>query len=331
MGYTVGYSVVREELEPAFSEEWRALLARASMNKLFASPTWLRVWWQEFGAGRDLILLSVRNGGELVGVAPLMRDGDRLSFAGDTEICDYMDFIAAAGEEEAVLSAVLRSLGEEPWQELVLWAVPDGSPTLEALKAVSPRFDLRVDIETEDVCPQLDLPSTWSEYLASLDRKDRHELRRKLRKLGQAGEVELETVDEPAAVVAALDDFLRLYRESRSDKAAFMTEQMERFFRAIVSALAAEGRVELIFLNLGGVRVAAVLCFCEGEESLLYNSGYDPNYAYLSVGLLSKALALRKAIEEGKSRFDFLRGHEPYKYDLGAKDVPVYRCTVRRK
>ena len=275
-----------------------------------------------------------------------------------------------------------------------------------------------MDIETEDVCPQLDLPSTWSEYLASLDRKDRHELRRKLRKLGQAGEVELETVEEPAAVVAALDDFLRLYRESRSDKAAFMTEQMERFFRAIISALAAEGKVELIFLNLGGVRAAAVLCFCAGEESLLYNSGYDPNYAYLSVGvvrvvaalddflrlyresrsdkaafmteqmerffraiisalaaegkveliflnlggvraaavlcfcageesllynngydpnyaylsvgLLSKALALRKAIEEGKRRFDFLRGHEPYKYDLGAKDVSVYRCTVRR-
>ena len=327
----MGYSVVREELEPAFIEEWRALLGRASMNKLFASPTWLRVWWQEFGGGRDLILLSVRNGGELVGVAPLMRDGDRLCFAGDTEICDYMDFIAAPGEEEAVLSAVLRSLGEEPWQELILWGVPDGSPTLEALKAASTRFGLSVDIETEDVCPQLDLPSTWSEYLASLDRKDRHELRRKLRKLGQVGEVELETVEEPAAVVAALDDFLRLYRESRSDKAAFMTEQMERFFRAIVSALAAEGRIELIFLNLGGVRVAAVLCFCEGEESLLYNSGYDPNYAYLSVGLLSKALALRKAIEEGKSRFDFLRGHEPYKYDLGAQDVPVYRCTVRRR
>ena len=325
----MGYNVQREELE-RLEPEWRALLPRASMNKVFASPTWLRVWWREFGAGRDLILLSVRRGEELVGVAPLMRDGDRLCFAGDTQVCDYMDFIAAPGDEEAVLSAVLRSLGEEPWQELALWAVPEGSPTLEALKAVAPRFGLRVDVEIEDVCPQLDLPATWEEYLASLNRKDRHELRRKLRKLSQGGEVLLETIDEPAAVTAALDDFLRLYRGSRSDKAAFMTEQMESFFRAIVSALAAEGKVELLFLTLGGVRVAAVLCFCGDEESLLYNSGYDPGYAHLSVGLLSKALALRKAIEEGKSRFDFLRGREPYKYDLGAKDVPVYRCTVRR-
>ncbi len=88
--------------------------------------------------------------------------------------------------------------------------------------------------------------------------------------------------------------------------------------------------MELFFLTLGGVRAAAVLCFCGSEESLLYNSGYDPSYAYLSVGLLSKALALRKAIEEGKTRFDFLRGAEPYKYDLGARDVPVYRVAVRR-
>lgn len=325
----MGCAVQREELE-RLEPEWRVLLPQTSANMVFVSPTWLRVWWQQFGAGRELLLLSVRREGDLVGVAPLMRDDDdRLSFAGDTQICDYMDVVAAPGEVEAVVSAVLRSLGEEPWRELVLWAVPEGSPTLDALKAAAPALDFRVDIEPEDVCPRLKLPATWDEYLARLRKKDRHELRRKLRKLSQGGDVRLETIAQPADVEAALDDFLRLHR-SRADKAAFMTDEMERFFRVIILALAAEGQVEIIFLNLGGVRVAAVLCFCDSDESLLYNSGYDPDYAYLSVGLLSKALALRKAIEEGKRRFDFLRGSEPYKYDLGATDRPVYRCTVRR-
>jgi CelD/BcsL family acetyltransferase involved in cellulose biosynthesis len=324
----VGYAVHREELE-RLDPEWRALLPQTAANKVFVSPTWLRAWWREFGAGRELFLLSVRRRGELVGVAPLMRDGDRLCFAGDTEVCDYMDVVAAPAEAEAVLSAVLRSLGEEPWRELVLWAVPEASPTLDALKAAAPTLGLRVDIEREDVCPRLDLPATWDEYLSGLSKKDRHELRRKLRKLSQGGEARLESIAQPSDVKAALDDFLRLHRQ-RADKAAFMTEEMERFFRVIVAALAAEAQVELLFLTLGGVRVAAVLCFCDSEEALLYNSGYDPDYAYLSVGLLSKALALRKAIEEGKRRFDFLRGPEPYKYDLGATDWPVYRCTVSR-
>jgi CelD/BcsL family acetyltransferase involved in cellulose biosynthesis len=324
----VGCAVEREQIE-GLEPEWRVLLPQTSANMVFVSPTWLRVWWQEFGAGRELLLLSVRREGELVGVAPLMRDDDCLCFAGDTQICDYMDVVAAPGEAEAVVSAVLRSLGEEPWRELVLWAVPEGSPTLDALKAAAPALDFRVDIEPEDVCPRLKLPATWELYLAGLRKKDRHELRRKLRKLSQGGDVRLETIAQPADVEAALDDFLRLHR-SRADKAAFMTEEMARFFRVIVAALAAEAQVELIFLSLGGVRVAAVLCFCDSDESLLYNSGYDPDYAYLSVGLLSKALALRKAIEEGKRRFDFLRGPEPYKYDLGATDRSVYRCTVSR-
>lgn len=326
----MAYAVQREELA-RLEPEWWELLPFCSLNKVFVTPTWLRTWWAEFGDGRELMLLSVRDGDRLVAVAPLMREGESLRFAGDTNVCDYMDFVVARGEEEAALSAVLRSLSEEPWRELALWAVPDRSPTLEALNAVAPSFGLRVDVEEEDVCPQLELPATWDEYLAGLGKKDRHELRRKMRKLAAAGDLEMETVEGGEGVEVALDDFLRLYRESRTDKAEFMTEPMERFFRAITVALAAEDKLTIEFLKLSGVRVAAVLCLCAGDESLLYNSGYDPNYAYLSVGLVSKALSLRKAIEEGKKRFDFLRGPEPYKYDLGAKDVPVHRVTVRRE
>ena len=326
----MSYNVAREELEPAFAGEWRALLPRASVNKVFASPTWLRVWWDEFGGDREAVLLSVRRGQELVGVAPLMREDSRLTFAGDTEICDYMDFTAVAGAEQAVLTAVLRSLGEEPWRELVLWAVRDDSPTLRALPAVCAELGLSLQVELEDVCPRVSLPGSWEEYLAGLDKRDRHELRRKLRKLPQGGQVGLEVLEAPAQVELALDNFLRLHGAARSEKAAFMTERMARFFRQMVSALAQEGLVHLCFLTLDRVRVAAVLCFRAEEELLLYNSGYDPAYAGLSVGILSKALALRRAIEEGRKRFDFLRGAEPYKYDLGAENLNVYRCIIHR-
>ena len=63
---------------------------------------------------------------------------------------------------------------------------------------------------------------------------------------------------------------------------------------------------------------------------MLYNSGYDPRYSRLSVGLVSKALAIKEAIEAGKRSFNFLRGTERYKYHLGAKDFAVYQLTVRR-
>jgi CelD/BcsL family acetyltransferase involved in cellulose biosynthesis len=325
----VGVSVRRESLG-AVEADWRALLPDCSVSNVFASPTWLRTWWQELGGDRDLMLLAARCDGDLRGVLPLMRDGDRLTFAGDTQVCDYMDAICAPDSREEVLLATLRSLSEEPWEQIDFWAVPEGSATLAALPVVCSDLGLSISVEIEDVCPQLELPADWEAYLAALDKKDRHELRRKLRRLEQAGDVRLEVLDSQEEIGPALDEFLRLHALSRAEKAAFMTESMSQFFRHIVSALAGEGLVEMVFLRLAGKRVAGVLCFRDDTNVLLYNSGYDPAYREYSVGLLSKALVLRKAIEEGKKSFDFLRGAEPYKYDLGARDVNVYRCIIRR-
>jgi CelD/BcsL family acetyltransferase involved in cellulose biosynthesis len=206
----------------------------------------------------------------------------------------------------------------------------EDSPSLAALPSVAAEFGVSFTSEAEDVCPQTELLDSWEAYVESLDRKHRHELRRKLRKLPQAGEVELEVLSSPGEIGAEMADFLQMHRASRTEKAAFMTDQMERFFRKLVSALADEGAAEMLFLRLGGKRAAAVMCFTGEEETLLYNSGYDPDYAQFSVGLLSKALALQRAIEQGKKRFDFLRGRERYKYELGAKDFTVYRAVVGR-
>ena len=73
-----------------------------------------------------------------------------------------------------------------------------------------------------------------------------------------------------------------------------------------------------------------ILAFENASTVFLYNSGYDPQYASFSIGLASKALILGEAIEAGRRCADFLRGHEPYKYDLGGKDRQVYKATVRR-
>jgi CelD/BcsL family acetyltransferase involved in cellulose biosynthesis len=313
----------------AVEGEWRDLCPPGPMG-VFATPFWLNAWWPQFGGDRELLLLAAREEGRLVGLIPLMRDGDALSFAGDSRVCDYMDFPCTQGREGELLEGLFRSIGEEPWTELRLWAMPESSPSLAALPTVCSGLGFSFEAAAEDVCPALDLPGDWETYTASLDKKNRHELRRKLRKLPQAGAVDLEVLDKPDDVASALDDFLRMLRESRSDKAEFMTAEMEAFFRTLAVTLAGEGVAEMIFLRLGGVRAAGVLCFRAGDEVLLYNSGYDPAYSAYSVGLLSKALALQRAIEQGKKRFDFLRGHERYKYELGASDRTVYKATIAR-
>ncbi len=328
----MSYTVRVEELG-RLDSEWRVLLSRSRVRNVFLSPLWLRIWWDEFAQGRQLLLLTARQGQELVAVAPFMRDGQRLQLAGDPQVCDYMDVTVVQGAEEAAALAFLRHLAARPaegWQELSIEAVPEYSATLEAWPAAAWALGLSVSMEVADVSPQVSLPPTWEEYLEGLAGKDRHELRRKLRRAARGAALELEELTSAEAVVSALDDFFRLHTQSRAEKAHFMTAEMQRFFRRIVDGFAREGLVRLYFLRLNQVRAATALCFEGQDELLLYNSGYDPSFAALAVGIVSKALVLQRAIALGKRRLDFLRGAEPYKYDLGARDLKVYRLVIRR-
>jgi CelD/BcsL family acetyltransferase involved in cellulose biosynthesis len=322
--------VGQESLE-SLAVEWTELLRRSGTPYPFLGPTWLRVWLQELGAPADLLLLAVREGGRLVGVAPLLwKDGDLL-LAGDSEICDYSDVVSDPEARGAVLESVLATVRDLPWRRLVFWGIREDSATLMSLRELCGPMNFSLTVEQEAVCPRVQLPAGWDDYLLTLSKKDRHELRRKIRRLSETGTISEYALSSRAEIVAALPDFLSLHRTSREDKAAFMTPDMERFFRSLCAELAAEQVVRLYFLELDGRRVATVLAFDCNDEILLYNSGFDPAYASVSVGLVSKALALKQAIEQGKSCYDFLRGAEPYKYDLGARDLAVFRCIVARE
>jgi CelD/BcsL family acetyltransferase involved in cellulose biosynthesis len=189
----------------------------------------------------------------------------------------------------------------------------------------------QVDIVQDEVSPGTPLPKTWDDFLAGLSKKNRHELRRKLRRLGTVEGVSWYALASAEEVEGAMNDFLALLRLSKEAKYRFLTPEREAFFRSIARELGAMGLVRLFFMEIGGERVASALCFDYGSSRLLYNSGYNPQYGYYSVGLLLKAFAIKSAIEEGRAYFDFLRGNESYKYDLGGKDRPLYTMVVQKR
>ncbi|MCI0776876.1 MAG: GNAT family N-acetyltransferase [Chloroflexi bacterium] len=323
------FSVQREELAQ-LQPEWVQLLERQSEPVPFQHPSWQRVWLEEFQDGRDLLLLAVRDGEELVGVAPLLRDGEALTLVGHYSICDYMDFVVAEDRCREVFEAILAGLQDEAWSRLELRGLREGSTTLTALPQAAESRGMTVQQEEEAVAPRIELPGDWEEYVSSLKKKHRHELRRKLRNLQGAGDLELRTYTSPKDVELHLPVLLRFMVESREDKARFLSEQMGLFFHKATQALAEEGLIRLYELELDGKPVASVLCFDQGGQLYMYNSGYDPEYAPMSVGIVSKALCLQAAIADGKHRIDLLRGDEEYKYRLGAQNQQIYRLSIRR-
>ncbi len=323
---------VQAETFETIWEEWERILPDCVANTIFVTPWWQKVWWNNFGHGNKLWIHSVREGDSVLGVAPLMERAGVVTFVGDKDLSDYFDFLAIEGNEEDFYRALCSHLADSDidWRCLDLPSLREDSPTLNYLPALAEERGLKVQIERETTTPVAQLPNTWDEYVAGLRRKDRHELRRKLRRLeGTDGHHQYQCSNGDG-LGDCMDDFFRLLRASKEEKAEFLTPGRERFFVDIAEELSSRDQFKLYFLEVSGERVACCICLDYGGSYLLYNSGYDPGYSQLSVGLLNKAFSIRTAIEEGRRSFNFLKGNERYKYHLGGQDVSVYRLTALR-
>ncbi|MFC2056841.1 GNAT family N-acetyltransferase [Chloroflexota bacterium] len=323
----MSYTITQESFD-SLASCWGDPSHRLKWNSIFVLPAWLKVWWQVFGTEAELYLGTVRQGEKIFGVAPLMvRDGTA-SLLGSADVCDYLDFVVAPGMEGDFFTVLLDDLRQKGVQHLDLESLRPDSSVLTSLVGIAQNRKYRVLCHQEGVSLELDLPATWEGYLSILTAKQRHEVRRKLRRLKEAGKVDYHNVEDSAAVREVMDTFLKMFSESREDKAAFLTSHRESFFRSLADIMAEVGLLRLGILDLDSTPTAMIMCFDYDDCVYLYNSGYDLQYNYLNVGLLSKIFCIKESIQKGKKRFDFLKGDEIYKYHLGGRKIPLYDCQI---
>jgi len=295
---------------------------------IFVLPPWLEVWWHEFGFEAELYLGTVRQGGTLTGIAPLLLKGAEAFFIGSADVCDYLDFIVVPGRESDFFNILLDDLRWRGISRLNLRPLRPNSTVLTHLIGIARGRRYEVSCEVEDISLELDLPPTWQDYLRTLTQKQRHEVRRKLRRLWEAGDVNYRVVEDSESASQSIDIFLRLFRKSRQDKAIFLTARMESFFTSLAKAMGQAGLLRLGILELNALPVASVICFDYNNTVFLYNNGYDLQYSSLSVGLISKVLCIKDSIERGRGKFDFLKGAEEYKHHLGGKEITLCGCQI---
>ena len=314
-------------------DRWSDLCRTADATP-FSTPQFGEAWWSVFGetGEAELELLGLEHGtGELVGLVPLKRCGTHWSFAGDHEVSDYLGPVAKRGQESPLAVAVLDQLEAAGASSAEFRGIEPGSGWIQAFGAAADR-GWEIEVAEEAVCPTIALDGTWDDYLASLRSRDRREVRRKLRPLRQLrGAVSFEAVESPSDVAARMPDFMEMMAESRGDKAVFLTDEMRTFFERLSSSLSEAGWLRLYVMSVSGEAAAMVLCFVARNQLLLYNSGYAPKFRELSAGLASKVLCIRDAVERGMTSVNFLRGDEPYKYELGGRNAVVRLLRLTRE
>jgi hypothetical protein len=299
----------------------------------FQAFWWLKTFAGHFCRLEDIHLLGIYENDLVIAVGAFEQIGNRVFFLGMKPVLggqgltDYGDLIhlnLGRDNLQLVWQEIIYYFQNQNIGQVQLDYIREDSETIQSLKVI--KFKGKVTVTKQEVSPFIQLPKTWDGYLAGLERKDRKELKRKLRRIKEVSSLHLYAKKYSKT---NFEDFIRLHRLSDPAKKKFMSPKMELFFQDLIRTDKKCWLTQLYFLDMDGKRAAVVLSFNQKPELLLYNSGFDPEYSHYSVGLLLHVFLIRQAIEGDYRTYDFLLGNERYKYDLGAIDRNLYKIIIQ--
>lgn len=303
---------------------------------IFQSTWYLETFIKHFSQLDQVILLGIFKEEQFVGYAAFEKVKDKVVFLGmkpvlsEEEITDYGDVFLNDWSSEIVTQAweaIWKWFDDNNISSLQLDYVRGDSETYKTFKE-NKTGRVSAVITDQEVSPYITLPDSWEEYLASLNRKERKELKRKMNRLDTVKSFRIcskETLEQD------FEEFIRLHRLSDPKKQRFMNKKMKSFFWDLFEAKKNSWETNLCFLTIDSKYAASVMTFEFEDKIIAYNSGYDPAYDFYSVGLLLHAFKIKQSIEKKKKLYDFLRGGERYKYDLGAKTLQLYKIIISRQ
>jgi CelD/BcsL family acetyltransferase involved in cellulose biosynthesis len=326
-----------DTLEP-LAPVWNELVVAGVTNAPFLRYEHLSTWWSTRGGGEwpeaELAVVTASERGELIGIAPLFRTDTRLMLLGSIEISDYLDLIVRPEHHAIFVPALLEWLDKtypQPWSLLDWVNLPEDSITLTELRAVSAKCGWTFAEEIYQPSPFIPLPGDFEAYLNGIDKKQRHEIRRKMRRAEESGRgVRWYIADDESKLDSEMDAFLALMAHD-PEKDKFLTDVMRKQMKASVHAAFRAGYLQLAFLEVDGEKACAYLNFDYDNKIWVYNSGLDRRFMDLSVGWVLLGYLLEWANNHKRAEFDFLRGDEDYKYKFGGQKRHVMRVKVARK
>jgi CelD/BcsL family acetyltransferase involved in cellulose biosynthesis len=326
-----------EEIRP-LAAVWNSL----ADNVPFRSFEWMESWWRHYSMpGWQTYLLAVENAaGQIVGIAPWYLSRSPLSgrvvqFLGSGEVCsEYQTILTLPGYEAAITAALVQWLttaGARDWDLLLL------APTLatdSATAAFAEVFARRGNFVYQQPgmrCWQTELPATWDEFVQQLSKSRRQRVRQLSRKYFDTGRVTTRWVTSPSELDEAFPMFVDMHqrrRQSLGQSGCFASKLFAAFHHDVSRRLCAEGKLRLLWTELDGRPVGAEYDFIDGRTVYYYSTGVEPDATADHPGWLAMIGSLRRAIEEGCRRFDFLRGDEAYKCSWGAKPCQTLETRI---
>lgn len=323
----------------ALSEDWNRIVLEANLS-IFQTWEWSWHWWQANSRGKKLWLITVRDGRDLAGIAPLYISSSYYglpvkvaAFIG-TNGTDYLDVIISHRDSEAkVISMLTDQLLKYPkWDAVDLHQLPLGSSAAQIIGSRAAEAGLSFEQVPQDSCYNLVLPDSWDEYLAALSKKFRWNVQYYARRLARDHELSVR-LSEGGDIAKDMKLFFKLHQKrfvSKKKPGAYLSPKFRKFHTDLAVAFAKHGWLQLYIMEIDKKPVAAIYGFKLGNSFYYYLGGFEPDWGSLSVSTVLIARAVEDSINTGLRNFNFLRGNEPYKQKWLAQESPNQRLIINR-
>lgn len=301
-------------------------LAHAS-GRIFATPEWLGTWWQHFGGGKRPVVHRSRDpDGRLVAILPLYLWASFpfrvLRFAGHGP-SDELGPICAPADRPLALASLVRLLDSERVDAFVGEDLASGNGWRDALGA---------QLLRQRPSPVLDIGGrSWDDFLASLRRETRQQVRAGERRLLRRG-LNFRLTGSSRELSGDMDALFSLHaaRFPRGLSQFGRNAKLQSFHREFAGLALRRGWLRLWLLESDGVPIAANYGFSFAGSYFFYNAGWRPEWSQRSVGRVLLLHTVRSAFEEGLTEYRFLKGGESYKYRFATGDNPVETIAMTR-
>jgi CelD/BcsL family acetyltransferase involved in cellulose biosynthesis len=309
---------------------------------VFLTWEWVHTWWRHF-RGRDrLHVVVVREGSNIVAIAPLLETPlglfrRRMLIGIGQESADYGGFLLG-DQPDATGELILGHLEDRVARgdAVNLTRLRESSTLLSLLRR---RFQPTRPGPTlvQELCedyPCLDLTQTEdpSGHIAALEK--RNDVVRTLRRLREKHDVEF--VYHAGGSCLAVEQFLAIYdarwnAKGERPSGLFVGSRGRAFLRDVAGALDPSGLLRVSFVTADKVAIAGWFGFeCDGAY-LGMSTAFDPAFASFGPGHLIVGLLLEELVARGVHEFDFLRGADQHKDKWANVHRTVGYWTLRRR
>ena len=331
---------------PELSEDWITLEENAETS-FFLSWTWISTWLRTYQPEVDV--LKVYCDERLVALSLLSRSdfsqwkrfhSRRLHIhqtgepAQDQIWTEYNGILACPEHEAAIYAILLPYLLEHypDWDELVIGAISkkvadqlEGSSYLKPLVLwQSPSYG--VDL--------LELKAEFPDYLSSLSRNTRYQVRRSFKLYDAQGGLSLQFASNVDEALSFFKQAGPLHLEkwgAGQGESGYSNPAFIKFHENLIQAAFPSGQVDLIKVSCNTRVLGYLYNFLYRDQVYFYLSGLlSEADSKLKPGLCAHSLAIQHYMDQGYQFYDFMGGQDRYKASLGKEHEELFHIALQK-